>query len=87
MGEAWIQMRSLGLKQLHGWSFIELQGTITTFFTDHSSHPRYEEIVLLLKSLSKEIRKPSIPFNQEKFTKDFEKLESNSLLLQELVHS
>ncbi|KAL6990744.1 hypothetical protein U1Q18_008866 [Sarracenia purpurea var. burkii] len=56
VNEAWIQMRSLGLKKLPGWSFIELNGTITTFFTHHSSHPQYKETIQLLKFLSKEIR-------------------------------
>ncbi|GFY91722.1 tetratricopeptide repeat (TPR)-like superfamily protein [Actinidia rufa] len=56
VSEAWIQMRSLGLKKLPGWSFIELNGSITTFFTHHSSHPQNEDIVHVLKFLSKEIR-------------------------------
>ncbi|XAR53805.1 hypothetical protein NMG60_11022490 [Bertholletia excelsa] len=35
VSEAWTQMRSLGLRKLPGWSFIELNGSITTFFTHH----------------------------------------------------
>ncbi|KAI3741485.1 hypothetical protein L1987_59159 [Smallanthus sonchifolius] len=31
VGEAWVQMRSLGLKKIPAWSFIELNGNITTF--------------------------------------------------------
>ncbi|KAK9268215.1 hypothetical protein L1049_010658 [Liquidambar formosana] len=46
VGEVWTQMRSLGLKKIPGWSYIELHGTIATFFTSHSSHPQFEEIVL-----------------------------------------
>ncbi|XP_059662535.1 pentatricopeptide repeat-containing protein At4g04370 [Cornus florida] len=56
VGEAWIQMRSLGLKKLPGWSFIELHGTITTFFMDQSSHPQYDDILFVLKLLSKETK-------------------------------
>ncbi|KAJ7946326.1 Pentatricopeptide repeat-containing protein [Quillaja saponaria] len=55
VGEAWSQMRSLGLRKLPGWSFIELHGTIATFFTDHNSHSQYEEIVSTLKILRKEM--------------------------------
>ncbi|PON91276.1 Tetratricopeptide-like helical domain containing protein [Trema orientale] len=57
VGEAWTQMRSLGLKKLPGWSFIELHGTIETFFTSHNSHPRLEDMVQTLKTLRREMRK------------------------------
>ncbi|KAG5516415.1 hypothetical protein RHGRI_037206 [Rhododendron griersonianum] len=56
VSEAWVQMRSLGLRKLPGWSFIELNGTITTFLTHHTSHPQHEDIVRVLKFLSKEMR-------------------------------
>lgn len=55
--EAWTQMRSLGLKKLPGWSCIEVHGTNFTFFSVHNSHPKIEEIVWTVKSLSKDIRK------------------------------
>ncbi|KAL9996725.1 putative tetratricopeptide-like helical domain superfamily [Helianthus debilis subsp. tardiflorus] len=51
VGEAWVQMRSLGLKKIPAWSFIEINGNITTFFKDHSSHPEYDDIVMCLKSM------------------------------------
>ncbi|KAK9056043.1 hypothetical protein SSX86_027130 [Deinandra increscens subsp. villosa] len=51
VGEAWVQMRSLGLKKIPAWSFIELNGNITTFFKDHSSHPEYNDIVMCLKAM------------------------------------
>lgn len=86
VGQALFQMRSQGLKKLPGWSFIELQGIITTFFTDHSSHPQYEEIVELLMFLSKEIRKPDIINPKEKFREDFGKCENDSFLMQELLY-
>ncbi|KAK4857564.1 hypothetical protein QYF36_002770 [Acer negundo] len=57
VGEAWKLMRSLGLRKVPGWSFIELHGVITTFFMDHSSHPQFEEIVFMLKTLTGEMRK------------------------------
>ncbi|KAM1460103.1 hypothetical protein ACFX2I_036959 [Malus domestica] len=60
VGEAWGQMRSHGLKKLPGWSCVELQGTITTFFTDHNANPQFDHIVSILKMLSKGTRKPSI---------------------------
>ena len=60
VGEVWTQMRSLGLKKLPGWSFIELHGTITTFFSDHNSLPQSEDIVSILKTLSQEMRKIDI---------------------------
>ena len=59
VGEAWTQMKSLGLKKLPGWSFIELHGTIETFFTSHNSHPQLEHIVSTLKTLRREMRKLS----------------------------
>ncbi|KAK7359811.1 hypothetical protein VNO77_01776 [Canavalia gladiata] len=57
VGEAWTQMRSLGLRKIPGWSFIDIHGTITTFFTDHNSHPQFHEIVYTLKILKKEMIK------------------------------
>ncbi|KAM1154737.1 hypothetical protein ACFX13_037848 [Malus domestica] len=60
VGEAWGQMRSHGLKKLPGWSSVELHGTITTFFTDHNANPQFDDIVSILKLLSKGTRKPSI---------------------------
>ncbi|KAG6588593.1 Pentatricopeptide repeat-containing protein, partial [Cucurbita argyrosperma subsp. sororia] len=57
---AWTQMRSLGLKKLPGWSCIEVDGTSFTFFSVHNSHPKIEEIVWTVKSLSKDIRKMHI---------------------------
>lgn len=63
VGEAWTLMRSLGLRKLPGWSFIELNGVITTFFMDHSSHPQFEELVFVLKTLKKLMRKMAINFN------------------------
>ncbi|XP_062160569.1 pentatricopeptide repeat-containing protein At4g04370 isoform X2 [Alnus glutinosa] len=60
VGEVWTQMRSLGLKKLPGWSFIEMHGTITTFFSDHNSHPQSEDIVTILKAVNWEMRKMDI---------------------------
>ncbi|XXG67817.1 hypothetical protein AAC387_Pa06g1074 [Persea americana] len=56
VGEAWTQMRSLGLKKVPGWSSIELHGTIATFFVDHSSHPKYDLVMSMLKILDAEMR-------------------------------
>lgn len=56
VGDAWGQMRSLGLKKIPGWSFIELHGTIVTFFRGHIYHPQSEDTMWVLKILSKEIR-------------------------------
>ncbi|PIA33526.1 hypothetical protein AQUCO_04100160v1 [Aquilegia coerulea] len=56
VGEAWMQMRSLGLKKVPGWSSIELHGIIATFFVDHTSHSQYEEIMLMLKILGGEMQ-------------------------------
>lgn len=56
VGQTWIQMKSLGLKKLPGWSFVELRGAITTFFMRHTSHPQNEEIMLILKLLGSETR-------------------------------
>lgn len=57
VGEAWTHMRSLGLKKIPGWSFIDIHGAITTFFTYHNSHPQFQEIVCMLKILRKEMIK------------------------------
>ncbi|TKY72188.1 Pentatricopeptide repeat-containing protein [Spatholobus suberectus] len=66
VGEAWTHMRSLGLKKIPGWSFIDIHGTITTFFTDHNSHPLFQEIVCMLKFLRKEmIKMEEVDFNLE----------------------
>ncbi|XP_008791219.2 pentatricopeptide repeat-containing protein At4g04370 [Phoenix dactylifera] len=59
VGETWAQMRALGLKKAPGWSFIELNGTITTFFADHTSHTQHDEMVSLLKIIDSEMREIS----------------------------
>ncbi|KAL5097420.1 hypothetical protein RYX36_001747 [Vicia faba] len=57
VGEVWTHMRSLGLRKIPGWSFIDIHGIITTFFTDHNSHPQFLEIVDTMKILRKEMNK------------------------------
>ncbi|MED6144494.1 hypothetical protein PIB30_016162 [Stylosanthes scabra] len=57
VGEAWNRMRSLGLRKIPGWSFIDIHGAITTFFTAHNSHPQFQEIVFTLKILRKQMFK------------------------------
>lgn len=57
VGKAWAQMRYLGLRKTPGWSFVELNGIITTFFADSTYHPRYEEMIFLLKILRSEIER------------------------------
>ncbi|KAI4295948.1 hypothetical protein L6164_035941 [Bauhinia variegata] len=57
VGEALTHMKSLGLRKVPGWSFTDIHGTITTFFTDHNSHPQYEEIMFTLNTLRKEMGK------------------------------
>ncbi|KAL6542922.1 hypothetical protein OROHE_010442 [Orobanche hederae] len=52
VGEAWAQMRSLGLRKSPGWSFIEMHGMITLFFMRHNSHPEYASIVSVLRDLT-----------------------------------
>lgn len=56
VGEAWAQMRSLGLRKLPGWSFIEMHGKITPFFTCHTSHPQYSDIASMLRNLTAETK-------------------------------
>ncbi|KAL5578765.1 hypothetical protein UlMin_011207 [Ulmus minor] len=69
VGEAWSQMRSLGLRKLPGWSFIELHGTIETFFMGHTSHPQIDDIVFVLKILGKEMKKlnPDLKYTESEF--------------------
>ncbi|XP_057434115.1 pentatricopeptide repeat-containing protein At4g04370 [Lotus japonicus] len=75
VGEALTHMRSLGLRKIPGWSFIDLHGIITTFFTDHNSHSQLEEIVYTLKFLRKEMVKMEGPhINLESITKCAEDL-------------
>ncbi|MED6208373.1 hypothetical protein PIB30_044407 [Stylosanthes scabra] len=57
VGETWNRMRSLGLRKIPGWSFIDIHGAITTFFTDHNSNPQFQEIVFTLKILRKQMIK------------------------------
>ncbi|KAF9602682.1 hypothetical protein IFM89_030570 [Coptis chinensis] len=56
VGKTWMQMRSLGLKKVPGWSSIELHGIISTFFVDHTSHPQYAEMMFMLNMLSTEMQ-------------------------------
>ncbi|GAB2301064.1 hypothetical protein Dimus_035100 [Dionaea muscipula] len=55
MGYALIQMRSLGLRKLPGWSYIEQHGKIATFYMDDCSHPQYEEMLWVLEVLGCEM--------------------------------
>lgn len=52
VGEARTQMRSLGVKKVPGWSFIEVSGEISTFYMGHLAHVQHEEIVGALVSLN-----------------------------------
>ncbi|KAL2320230.1 hypothetical protein Fmac_029199 [Flemingia macrophylla] len=66
VGETWTHMRSLGLKKIPGWSFIDIHGTITTFFTYHNSHPQFQEITCILKILRKQmIKMEEVDINHE----------------------
>ncbi|WOK92565.1 pentatricopeptide repeat-containing protein [Canna indica] len=56
VGDAWMQMKARGLKKAPAWSFIELNGIITTFFAEHQTHPQHDEIIFLLKVLNSEMR-------------------------------
>ncbi|KAK8592251.1 hypothetical protein V6N13_062837 [Hibiscus sabdariffa] len=62
MGEAWTQMRSLGLRKLPGWSFIDLHGTVTTFFSGQNAHPKHEELVATLSTLWWEMSEHGVNF-------------------------
>ncbi|KAK6269054.1 hypothetical protein QUC31_013214 [Theobroma cacao] len=62
VGEAWSQMRSLGLRKLPGWSFIDLHGTVTSFLSGQNAHPKHEEIVATLKTLSWEMSEVCMNF-------------------------
>ncbi|CAL9115708.1 unnamed protein product [Musa textilis] len=59
VGEAWVQMRERGLKKAPAWSFVELNGIITTFFAEHQTHSQQDEILFLLKVLNGEMREIS----------------------------
>lgn len=70
VGEAWVQMRSRGLRKLPGWSFIEMHGTITPFFTSHSSHPQYANIVSILRNLTDNTKRLVLTSEQEDLSFD-----------------
>ncbi|KAH6790415.1 hypothetical protein C2S51_005421 [Perilla frutescens var. frutescens] len=65
VGEAWVRMKSRGLRKAPGWSIIQMHGTITPFFTQHSSHPEYETIVSMLRNLTDEMRKLALASDYE----------------------
>ncbi|KAJ0971543.1 hypothetical protein J5N97_019502 [Dioscorea zingiberensis] len=56
VGDTLSHMRTLGLKKVPGWSFVEINGSITMFFADQSSHNHYDEMILLLKLLESDMR-------------------------------
>ncbi|KAL8045976.1 hypothetical protein ABFX02_08G149400 [Erythranthe guttata] len=70
VGEAWVQMRHLGLRKIPGWSFIELHGTITPFFTRHSSHPQYVDIVFMLGNLNEGSKEVVLTWEDEDLSLD-----------------
>ncbi|MFQ6643889.1 hypothetical protein Gotur_017323 [Gossypium turneri] len=65
MGEAWTQMRSLGLRKLPGWSIIDLHGRVTTFFSGQTAHPKHEEIVATLSILWWEMSEAGVSFKMK----------------------
>ncbi|KAL4185560.1 hypothetical protein AMTRI_Chr10g6590 [Amborella trichopoda] len=56
MAETLVKMRAMGLKKVPGWSFVQLNGTINTFFAYHTSHPQFHEIMVALKLLDFQMR-------------------------------
>ncbi|XP_072972377.1 pentatricopeptide repeat-containing protein At4g04370 [Typha angustifolia] len=56
VGKAWAQMKAMGLKKTPAWSFIELEGAITSFYAGHSSLPQHQEMMMLLNILDGEMR-------------------------------
>lgn len=65
VGEAWVQMKSHGLRKAPAWSIIEMHGTFTPFFTQHSSHPEYETIASILRNLTDDMERPSLTSEYE----------------------
>ncbi|KAG0469666.1 hypothetical protein HPP92_016366 [Vanilla planifolia] len=56
VAESWRKMRALGLKKTPGWSFVEVNGSLSTFFADHTSHPHWEEIACLFRLFEREMK-------------------------------
>ncbi|KAL8459575.1 hypothetical protein ACS0TY_036072 [Phlomoides rotata] len=71
VGDAWARMRGRGLKKIPGWSYVEMHGTITPFFTSHSSHPQYQDIVSVLENLTYNTKKPVLNWEEEDVCFDF----------------
>ncbi|XP_031500576.1 pentatricopeptide repeat-containing protein At4g04370 isoform X1 [Nymphaea colorata] len=56
MAQMWVRMKSLGLKKSPGWSYIESQGIINTFFAGDFSHACSDDIKTILCVLNMEMR-------------------------------
>lgn len=65
VGEAWVQMKSHGLRKAPAWSIIEMHGTFTPFFTQHSSHPEYETIASILRILTDDMERLALTSEYE----------------------
>lgn len=65
VGEAWVQMKSHGLRKAPAWSIIEMHGTFTPFFTQHSSHPEYETIASILRNLTDDMERLALTSEYE----------------------
>ncbi|XP_041997951.1 pentatricopeptide repeat-containing protein At4g04370-like [Salvia splendens] len=65
VGEAWVQMKSHGLRKAPAWSIIELHGTITQFFMQHSSHPENDTIVFILRNLTDNMKRLALTSEYE----------------------
>nr|AYM00510.1 pentatricopeptide repeat protein [Salvia miltiorrhiza] len=68
VGEAWIQMKSRGLRKTPGWSNIELHGTITPFFTQHTSHPENETSIFVLRNLTDNMKRLALTSECDDFS-------------------
>ncbi|PKU83767.1 pentatricopeptide repeat-containing protein At4g04370 [Dendrobium catenatum] len=55
-GQTLTRMRTLGLKKIPGWSFVEVNGSKNTFFAYDASHPQWDDILLLLKTFHYEMK-------------------------------
>ncbi|KAL6840557.1 hypothetical protein ACP4OV_030367 [Aristida adscensionis] len=49
-------MKAKGVKKVPGWSAIEVDGKVHEFFVGAKSHPRYNEIEMMLDEMSRRLR-------------------------------
>ncbi|CAD6230091.1 unnamed protein product [Miscanthus lutarioriparius] len=73
-------MKAKGVKKVPGWSTIEVDGEVHEFFAGSKSHPRYNEIELMLAEMNRRLRLQGYTANTREVLFDIEEEEKEGAI-------